>query len=253
MSILYHDNTTGVQYINEHLADNWDATIEYPDNAYVDVHFRTHCPSYRQGMGIGFKSDIENKAFSNDMAEVLISLGWSVNKIDNDCYGTDATKGKSHLYVHPDDLSGSVLKNEVRTIAEALRENKTFSLRWVDLYETVYDITDDEYKAYIEGKRKEIYGLVLNSAKTTRTNLYKYTNDVLYYVARKIRLKRIGITDSCGRMFDKVEQETILGMITELIDRGYLVRHDTSDGYMCIRTINKTEQRQRKLPIEGVA
>ena len=82
------------------------------------------------------------------------------------------TKGKSHLYLHPQDFSGEVLKNEIKAVAEAIEKRNSFYLRWVELYDTVYDISDDEYENYLKTKDDEIRKALFYKCATTRTSKY---------------------------------------------------------------------------------
>ena len=46
------------------------------------------------------------------------------------------------------------------------------SICWVDLYETVYVISDDEYAEYLNGKKEEIRRVLFEESATTRTTKY---------------------------------------------------------------------------------
>ena len=254
MKIKYHDTTIYPEYGADHkLLDNWDPNGAYGDNEYVKVHFNINCPAYRSGSYfMQFDNRDEQKAFYNEAAEALIALGWSVNEIEPGAYGTDCKKGKAHLYVHPDSLSGSVLKNDVRSIAEALSNRETFSMRWVNLHDTVYDYTDIEYKSYLETRADDIKAYILKHAKTTRRQFFVRSGDIVMNAGLSVRRKRIEKTDSGIIEGDRMETEVVSAIIEELINTGYLVKFER-DNELYIRTINKTEQRQKKLYIEEVA
>lgn len=138
-----------------------------------------------------------------------------------------------------------MLKNEVKHIAEALEKRNMFYLRWVDLYETVYDMTDKEYEEILSAKDEDIKKSLLENSKTTRTSKYYYAFDVSRSLANKFRLRRIG--DNDGRNYGTGQTiNHILKVIQSLIEEGYLVSAVKND-ILLIRTINKTEQKQRKL------
>ena len=255
MSIKYHDNNDTKRYETDEsgaLANNWDPAIEYGENEYINAYFRTDCPAYRQGAAfMQFDNREEHNAFYNEVAAALMPLGWSFNEIEPGVYGTDGTKGKAHIYIHPDMVSGSVLKNEVQAMAEALNNRKTFSLRWVDLYETVYDYTDNEYLQYLNTRTEDIKKYILSNAKTKRRNTFTYMSEIKRGAALSVRRKRIGKTDSGVYHGDAMESAVVDSIVSGLIEVGYLVQPSSRDDL--IRTINKTEQRQRKLYIEEVA
>lgn len=243
MSIKYHQNGIGNEYGADHqLTNNWNPDIDY-ENEYVNICFRMETKGYNYP---SFRfTEEDRKAFDSELAEVFTSLGW---KCEEEAYsGSCATwyKGKQHLYLHPQDFSGEVLKNEVKQIAEALEKRNSFYLRWVDLYETVYDMTDQEYEKFLFQKDEDIKKSVLESSKTTRRSKYFYAFDIARGLANKFRLSRIG--DNDGRNYGTGQTiNHILEVIQTLIKEGYLVSAVKNDTLL-IRTINKTEQKQRKL------
>ena len=193
MDIKYHQNGIENEYRVDHqLTNNWNPDKDY-GNEYVNIYFRMETKGYKYP---SFSFTEENrKAFDSEIAEVFTFLGW---KCEKEVYsGSCSTwyKGKQHLYLHPQDFSGEVLKNEVKQIAEALKKRNTFYLRWVDLYETVYDMTDQEYEEILSQKDEDIKKSLLENSKTTRTNKYYYAFDVARSLANKFRLSRIGDND----------------------------------------------------------
>lgn len=246
MSIKYHDNINGIQYGADHkLTNNWNPDCEYKDNEYCEVYFRIECPAYVQGeYPCNFDDDKDRILFRKEVREILEDLGWYFL---ND-YSCEPTKGKSHLYIHPQNISGEILKKEVKQLAEVFENNQTFTLRWVDIYDTVFDITDEEYNTYLKTKNEEIKSLVLKNSVTTRTNKYFYISNIANSVANKIRLVRIG--DNDGRNYGVgYTARYIIEVIDELIKEGYLIKA-IQNGNVYVRTINKTEQKKLKLYID---
>lgn len=245
MSIKYHDNINGIQYGADHkLTDNWNPNGDYKDSEYCKVYFRIECPAYMQGeYPCNFDDDKDRVSFRKEVRAILENLGWYFSSD----YSCEPAKGKSHLYIHPQNISGEMLKKEVRQLAEAFENNQTFYLRWVDIYDTVFDITDEEYNTYLETKKEEIINLVLKSSVTKRTNKYFYIYNVAKFVADKIRLIRIG--DNDGRNYGVgYTAKYIIEVIDRLVKDGYLIKAEQNNN-VYIRTINKTEQKQKKLYI----
>lgn len=246
MGILYHDNTVYPQYADGKLLDNWNPNADY-GNEYADVHFRIHTPSYKPP---SFHFAEEDRIrFYQDTGRIFKALGWEPMQGQWSCCGgcMKIRKGKANLYLHPQDFSGEVMKSEIKTVAEALSTGTEFSLGWVDVYETAYDITDEEYYRQLRGQYERIKELLLTQARTTRSTLFFRDEEIARQIAQKVRLRRVG--DDDGRYSGGGKTEGfLLGVITQLIDEGYLVPAK-KNGSRYIRTINKTEQRRKGLKI----
>lgn len=237
MAIKYHQNGTGNEYgVDHQLTNNWNPDEDY-GNEYVNVYFRMETKGYEYP-SFSFTEE-DRKNFDSELEEVFASLGW---KCEEGAYGGSCAtwyKGKQHLYLHPQDFSGEVLKNEVKQIAEALEKRNTFYLRWVDLYETVYDMTDEEHEIALSQKDEEIRKAILENCKTTRTSKFYYTSDVIRSLSNKYGIKQIGKEKYSGIVMIHITK-----VVCELIMEGFLISARDNE---LIRTINKTEQKQRKL------
>lgn len=242
MSIKYHQNGIGNEYGADHtLTNNWNPDCDY-GNEYVNVHFRIETKGYDYPSFCFTEED--KKAFDTELVKVFTTLGW---ECENETYNGSCstwTNGKSHLYLHPQDFSGEVLKNEVKQIAEALEKNNTFYLEWVDLYKTVYEISDSDYEKYLDGKKGEIRKKLFENSATTRTTKYYYAFDVARQIAGMVRLNRLGIND--GRNYGSGQTiDYILKVAEEMIAEGYL-KYFEKNRQKYIRSLNKTEQKKQK-------
>ncbi len=245
MAIKYHQWGNGSEYGEDRvLTNNWNPDADY-GNEYSNVYFNIDTNGY--GYPNFCFTDEDRTAFDKDIAEVFTALGWKCEREEHNGSCAEWHKGKSHLYMHPQQLSGDVLKNEIKAIAEALTEETTvIKLRWVDLHDTVYNMTDDEYEEILTTKNSEIKSAILETCKTSRVNKFKTIDDISRYIADKFRVRRIGVND--GRNGDIGQTAThIIDVIQALIADGYIVTPDSND--KLIRTINKAEQKQRKLVI----
>lgn len=240
MSIKYHQNGIGNEYGTDHqLTNNWDPDLDY-GNEYVNIYFRMETKGYCYPT-FSFTEE-DRKAVDTELKEVFTSLGWTCKEKVYSGSCATWTKGKQHLYLHPQDFSGEVLKNEVKQIAEVIERRNTFYLRWVDLYETVYDMTDIEYEEILLQKDEDIKKSVLENSKTTRKSKYYYAFDIARKLTNKFGVARIG--DNDGRNYGTGQTiNHILGVIQSLIDEGFLVSAIKKD-ILLIRTINKTEQKK---------
>lgn len=244
-AIKYHLNRVGNEYGADHtLTNNWNPDTDYGKD-YVNIYFRIETNGY--GYPNFSFSEEEGKAFDDEVINVFKELGWTVEKGSFSGRCATILKGKQHLYLHPQNFSGEILKNEVKQIAEALQKHDTFYLRWVDLYETVYDISDTEYEEYLVKKDEEIRKILFEQCQTKRTNKYFYVFDVCRNLAEKIRLRRVGLND--GRNSGSGQTiEHIKEIIDKMIKEGLLVSVEIN-GNECVRSLNKTEQKKLKLMI----
>lgn len=213
------------------------------DGAYVNAHFRIRTPSY-DPYRLWKDEDID--AFDAECNALFDRLGWTMTEPRRSGSCATVRKDKSNLYLHPQDFSGEVLKSEVVAVAEALSNAETFSLITVDLYETVYDMTDEAYFAYLDSQEERIRAEILKAAVTTRRTKFHRDYDVACHVAGIVRLRRIGEDDGRYGGAGKTANH-ILGIIDKLIGEGYLAAARSRSGSRLIRTINKTEQKKKKL------
>ena len=137
----------------------------------------------------------------------------------------------------------------MKALAEALEQHDSFSLEWVDLYETAYDLPDDAYYEYLRGQTDKIRSEILAASRTARRTLFYRDYSIACAVAQKVKLRRVGEED--GRYSGGAGKTAnfIAAMIPQLIDEGYLVAVTAADGSRMIRAINKAEQKQRGLKI----
>lgn len=217
----------------------WDPKKDYPANEYIQVYFRLNQKVYEWGRGwtgIMSKEDYYNavEAFFRSIGFIILSSRWGA-----DC--PTAYKGKEHIYLHPMDFSGVVLKTSVGKIAEALEstDKNLFDCRFVDLYHTIYDIGEYEYTAYLDGQCEKIDNLLLEAATTKRSNLYKNRWDVINSVAGEVALHRIDKTENYELCQDT--QSFVRGRIVALQKKGYIIVGMENDH---IRAANKTEMKK---------
>lgn len=242
MSIKYHDNKNGVQYGEDgKLTNNWNPCLDY-GNEYVRVIFRIDTPSYHYNNG--FTTTEDRDRWNTEASNLISSLGI----MEDSGYKVENSNEKcAYLHAHPNMFSGIVLKNDVQKIAETIRNMELSFIEWVDLYETVYIISDSEYEEYLNERKEEIRKALFEKSATTRTTKYYAAFDVARNIAGIVRLNRLGYND--GKNYGSGQTiEYILKVADEMIEEGYL-KYFERDGYKYIRSLNKTEQKQSKLKI----
>lgn len=239
MSIKYHQYGIGNEYGEDHtLTNNWNPDRDY-GNEYVNVYFNIDTPTYDYRNG--WETE-EREEWIKEASDLIASFG-----IIEGCGYDSEQKKCAYLYAHPQQISGVILKNDVKRIAEAISNMKLSSIRWVDLHETVYVISDNEYQEYLDGRKDEIRKTLFEKSATTRANKYCAAFDVARHIAGMVRLNRLGLND--GKNYGSGQTiEYILSVADEMIAEGYL-KYFERDGVKYIRSLNKTEQKQSKLKI----
>ncbi len=224
-SILYHDNTVNPQYGSDgKLLNNWDADAEYGPDELVGVYFRINCPTY--DFQSGFKNEDDRKAFHEEASSILSRWG-----IDEDS-GFDP-KQREYLYAHPQTISGVLLKNNIKKLAEAFARCKTFALSWVDLYEDYYELTDDEYRSKLMAQAEDIKKDILEIFTTKRCNLYIPCDYVVSTPCQQL-MSKYHLQRPCrggnNKAMDGIFAEVFFGLLQELVDAGLIVACDTKRG-----------------------
>lgn len=241
MSIKYHQYGIGYDYGEDHrLTNNWNPDLDY-GNEYVNVYFNIDTPTYPS---CSFTSTEDREKWNAEASNLIASLGimedsgWKVENGKEKC---------AYLYAHPQQISGVILKNDVKRVAEAISKMELSSIRWVDLHETIYVISDSDYEEYLNGRKDEIRKVLFEKSATTRTNKYYSSFEVARHIAGIVRLNRLGHND--GKNYGSGKTiEYILKVADEMIKEGYLKCFE-KDGRRYIRSLNKTEQKQSKLKI----
>lgn len=238
--IKYHQNGMGNEYgVDGKLTDNWNPDYDY-GNEYVSVYFRIDTPTYHYNNG--FDTNENKERWQAEASSLIKSFGI----LEDSGYIVEHNKEKqAYLYSHPQDISGVVLKNDVKKIAEAISKMETSSIRWVDLYETIYVISDEEYNEYLDGKQEEIRKTLFEKASTTRTTKYYCAFDIARDIAGMVRLNRLGLND--GKNYGNGQTlDYILKVADKMIEEGYL-KYFIQDDMKYIRSLNKTEQKKMKM------
>lgn len=231
--IKYHDNTLpGWGYGPDGtLLDNWDPDKDYGENACCSVYFR-----------------IENDGWDCVKQDWKDRVNWSDNgpacprffdqtqavlrrfNIPEGIGGRSEGFPMEHLYIHPQNISGTVSKNSVKLIAEALNACDGISVRWVDVYEDVSPMTEEDFRTLLEGKRGEIETALLEQFKTKRRNLYivpDYWSGPVRHISDEYHIPR-----RCARRAgdDRTGYDFVFEVFQALVEAGKIVTAETRNG-----------------------
>ena len=224
--IKYHDNMHGEQYGPDHmLTNNWNSKGPFRDDEYINVCFRIDVDSYvwKDSFWTFGENETAKAAFYEQARDILDSFG-----ISEETYSYIREKAMPEmesLFIHPQNISGTVRKSYVEPIAEALDAVDGVCVRWVDLYGDVSPMTNEEYRAVLDSKRGEIKEKLLEVFKTKRRNLY-ITSGAIDKVERQYETLRREHKSG----YDFFVSEYIGGVVQELVNAGRIIAAETKNG-----------------------
>lgn len=246
MTIKYHDNYAPPQFGPDYkLTNNWDPDRDYGEE-YASVHFRINTRGYAYPTFSFEKEDVA--AFRDELRRLLTPLGFATKDPEFSGANMTASRGYEELYLHPHDISGKLKKNAVKQTAEVLATGQTFVLHIVDIYKTYLEMTDAEYEAEMVRRKPALRKYILSSCRTSRVTTMCHADNVARIAADARQICRVGGSSESADKHKYAEyiRNTV---IPELIEEGYLVTDKDMRNELLIRTLNKTEQRQKKLYI----
>ena len=228
----------------------WD-----PDRDYGEEYAVVHFILITKGFGYpNFELNPEDRAaFYGTLRKILEPLGFEIKETlvsnpERDKVRTVASRGYERLDLsYPGDLSGELKKNQIKAVAEALVAGRgsVFWLRDVKIFETRCELTSAEFEERLVKLKPDIRKYILNGARTTRMTKFVAADTAAAEAAHHFQIPRVG-----GTTFSDWDKEMTFirrTVIPELIEEGYLVTGDSPNYNLLIRTINKTEQKRKKL------
>jgi hypothetical protein len=123
---------------------------------FKHVYYRINTPSYyKNKYGIGFENQEESEKFKKIVTELFLSDGWEIvqKKYASNGGCNEVTKDKQKLYLHPQSFSGVVLEENIEYIKNLLINNSMFKFEHTDVYEDVFDLSDNEYINILKSKQ----------------------------------------------------------------------------------------------------
>ena len=212
---------------------------------YKKIYFRINTPSYyRASYGVGFETKEDGQLFQNIVTQLFLNDGWEVKKDRYMSGGCNTiTKDKQELYLHPQSISGVIAENNIIHVENLLSNSELFKFEKTDIYDDVFDITDEKYLSILKSKKEFIEQDILTIFKTKRSNLYITDSFTpLLRVLDKYKIKRlssyIGIISS-----NNIDVQFMCKLFENLVEQGDIITAKTKSG-TGYRT--KTEKGKKK-------
>lgn len=199
---------------------------------YRNVHFRLES-GYRWGIGL---DQSKSEEFHEEINNLFIDAGWEIKQKEFSCACPEAEKGKNRLYLHPMDASGELQEDMVSEVEEILSKGKTFKHYHTDIYEILYDMSDEEYQSWLNERKENIEKDILEAFATKRKNLFiTNTSGVIQNVKEKYHLPRV--QQHINRSSNDIEWKYTRDIFEQMIKRGKFAIAETKNG-LGYRTIN---------------
>ncbi len=192
---------------------------------YKNVYFRLES-GYQWGKGMDQNA---SDAFHNELNELFINAGWEIKEKEFSCSCPEAFKDKNRLYLHPQSASGELQEDLIPEVEKILSKGTTFKHYKTDVYETLFNMSDEEYQKILEGQEKEIRKDLLEGFKTKRSNLFITSSwAVIERVKEKYHIQRI--QQHLGRSSDNLEWKYVGEIFNKMIEEGCFVTAETKNG-----------------------
>lgn len=191
----------------------------------------------KDSSAFGFASDETRDEWYAAASKVIASF----DILEDSGYNVEnSAEKRAYLYPHPQQISGVILKNDVRKVAEAIECMSLSSIRWVDLYDTVYVLSDEAYEKYLMFKDEALKKDMFDVCQTPRITRFYDAIEISRALAMKYRLKRLGIND--GRNYGSGQTiDHIMRLMQKMSEDGLLVMTSPSGEETYVRSLNKTE------------
>ena len=206
---------------------------------YNQIHIQV-VSQYKWGEGWPSIEDADE--FSNELERLFFLKGWEFIKSRSTFRSDSVVKGKSRIYLHPMAMSCQIEESLIPEVEQILSYGTTFKLNCVKVGTRLYDMTEDEYLAVLEGKKDEIAVDILNSFNTKRSDVYVVGRHTpLETVAEKYRIPLLSIPQ-CVRSSNDVEQKFVGELFGELRTAGTIKEVELKPNSFGYRTTVKEYQ-----------
>ena len=183
--------------------------------------------------GQGMSSE-KHQLFESEIVGLFLFFGqgWQIKPRDAiSC--PEVFKGKNRLYLHPMEVTGELEVGMIDKVTSLLKTGQTFKMTEAKVLDSLVDMSDEEYKAKLEGEKAAIRAALLVALKTKRKNLYASGPQAVEVVKECYHIKRLPYR--CGRSSRDVEWQFTSDVLKELVAEGLVEAHPQRS--YCYRTL----------------
>ena len=214
---------------------------------YSKTYFRIEGNGYYANGSMPWPEHIK-ASFLREVEDIFAAQGWVVTKSERNYVSSTATKGRSSLYLHPQNFRGVCENAEREFLLETLRDAKTFVCGRVDVYAEIHDMTDEQLEELLQSKRNIIESELLEAFTTKRRNLY--ITDIGFFgvdgkIAKRHSIRRLAIDGEKSHIgqddrTDVICYTFVSGIFEELVRSKKIVTAQTKNG-LGYRTTRKSD------------
>ena len=180
---------------------------------YINTYFHIDA-GYVWGEGMDEKAC---RRFYDEIILLFVRSGWTVvpHEIGNT---VDVVKGKSRLYVHPQELSGPCEESLIEKVKDILRQGKTFTLTRTDRYETLLDLDHDGLMDLYRKSNDKVDPLIIDKFLPYRPKSQRHVTMTLMKIGDIIKVNTL--TDRLGRMSGDTTDRYLHERFDALVEAG---------------------------------
>jgi hypothetical protein len=201
---------------------------------YSEVYFRIERNGYSgrgwddQRIENGAWKSERREAFTSEVAGLFTAHGWTLEDGKYNGSANTVFKGKSCLYLHPQNFSGIAENSLIEEVAAFLSCGKSFELPAVDIYEEIFDWPESEINAYFEQLRPDVDAAIIKRYTTKRRNLFTVGTEALRDTANSFSIPVMpGTPDFSPR---KAYPRYVAELFDEMLKNGRIVSATTKHG-----------------------
>lgn len=206
------------------------------DTIYHHTFFRLNS-GYKWGEGL---APDKTERFFDEITKMFLDAGWTLKEARHSASCPTVQYGKSCLYLHPMEASGPVedgLRDQIKVI---LSKGSTFTPSGVDIYEEIFDVSDNDYYDYLDANTFEIMDKLKEGFTTKRKDQYiSCPGAVVERVKEKYHIPRLGGMLT-GRSGSDIEWKFVSDLFNDMVAHGEFVVAEI-DGRKYFRTKKKGE------------
>lgn len=188
--------------------------MEKETKIYHHTYFRIES-GYKWGEGMSHEAF---EAFISEIILLFARAKWTVAPVSvGDC--VDVIKGKTKLYVHPQEVSGACEDSLIPEVEAILAKGKTFSHYRTDTFGELFDLEGETLSAAYHTKDEETKRLICKFFSKPRDK--RTVRMDLFELSEKVKIPTL--KEYLGRYSDDTADRYIKEVFDSLVEEGRII------------------------------